>query len=353
MFFGKTCQLMQIHLIQKPLEVSLSGNAMPFTFAIFPYAEAEKILDIRLVVRVLVGEVYTSGALSEIGNQTFYPDAAGIISLDIRTVLDPLATSVIAADQRKLYKITEKVFADKIQFLLLTYDVKPAVLFLENGSYVDDGSGHSIVLDDYALPLQIIFTVFDNAGNRIEWKSIQDNNVTTYINYFRRLAVTHRSLQHDPASETESTLFGVQRFTKISAEQVLKGLRSKIGFPCLTLELYETDTDSAIVYDVKQKSRGAFMVLDHPASDSHADQEKCYRNAERIIYQLLKKIWQDHYGQSVDGCNAPFREFDFDKISITPVGPVFNNEHGWRVEFDFEFQNNIDIAQAPEAGIFT
>ncbi len=180
-----------------------------------------------------------------------------------------------------------------------------------------------------------------------------DNNVTGYIDYFRQLAVSHKDLQHKPASETGDCLPGDMRFTKISVEQVLKGLHSKIGFPCLTLELYTTDTESEIVYEVKQKPRGAFMVVDHPENDTNAAEEKCYEIAETIVLQILKQIWQDHYGVGVNRCATPFKEFVYDKISITPVGPIFSNEHGWRVEFDFEFQNIIDITEAPEEGIFT
>lgn len=202
---------------------------MPFAFAVFPYGQAEKSQDIRLTVKVLVEKTYASGAFTEVRAQTFYPDADGLISLDIHTILDPylsyylpklnLAKAVLASGQRKRYKIAcqlikdgenagveaesamlhvikgglayeqwhptefftkvigqqrqplryntpvQKVFADEIHFLFWLYNAQPEVLVLEDGSYVDEGSGNSIVINENTtFPLRVIFTVYDNTG---------------------------------------------------------------------------------------------------------------------------------------------------------------------------------------------
>ena len=178
------------------------------------------------------------------------------------------------------------------------------------------------------------------------------NNVTGYINYFRQLAVIHSMLRHDVASETGDCPPGAQRFAKISVDQVLKALPSKMGFPAMTLELYDTETNAENVYDIRQRPKGAFMVIDKPHDTTFAEEERCYADTETIVYQLLRKIWQDIYKPGIDRCLTPFKDFSFDKISITPVGPIFNNQFGYRIEFDFTFQNNINIATANEPGVF-
>lgn len=177
-------------------------------------------------------------------------------------------------------------------------------------------------------------------------------NVGGYIDYFRQLAVRHHLLLHDPASENGDCEDGAMHFTKISVDQVLKALRSKIGFPCLTLELYEIETESQIVYEVRPHPRGAFMVVDHPAEDTFAAEQACYETCEAIVYDILKQVWQDHYGVQSDRCTTPFKDFSFDKLSITPVGPIFDKEHGYRVEFDFEFFSNVNFARPPADGTF-
>ncbi len=201
---------------------------MPFAFAIFPYSEAEKSQDIRLIIKVLIEKDYNTGTFTEVRGQTFYPDADGMISLDIHTIVDPylsyflpglkLSKPVMANSQRKRYKITylltkdgenvgtiaesamlhaikggmayeqwhpsdffkkiigqqkqslrynapgEKVFADEIKYLYWLYNAQPDILVLEDGSYVDDGSGNGILIGEYTLPLQVIFNVLDNTG---------------------------------------------------------------------------------------------------------------------------------------------------------------------------------------------
>lgn len=177
-------------------------------------------------------------------------------------------------------------------------------------------------------------------------------NVSEYIDYFRELAISHKDLQHDPLSETGDGAIGSMHFTKISAEQVLSALRSAAGYPLLTLELYETESTSEQVADVKLKPRGALMVIDNPASSSFPDEEACYLKTEQIVWDILKQVWQHHYAPDVDACEAPFKFFDFANIAITPVGPVFGGQHGYRVIFDFELQNNIDLTEAPAEGTF-
>ena len=55
------------------------------------------------------------------------------------------------------------------------------------------------------------------------------------------------------ASETGDCPPGAQRFAKISVDQVLKALPSKMGFPAMTLELYDTETNAENVYDIRQR----------------------------------------------------------------------------------------------------
>lgn len=178
------------------------------------------------------------------------------------------------------------------------------------------------------------------------------NNVTGYIDYFRQLAIAHRTLQHNPAGEFGDCDPGSMHFTKISVEEVLAALHSKIGSPALTLELFETELYSEIPYDIKQLPSGAFMVVVKPESDLFSDMQKCYEQAEEIILELLQQIWLDHYGIGVNRCKTPFQEFYFNN-QLTPVGPVFNTWYGYRFTFDFKFHNKVNLAQAPGTGIFT
>lgn len=177
--------------------------------------------------------------------------------------------------------------------------------------------------------------------------------VQDYINYFRSLAIAHKDLQHNPASETGDGPVGSIHFTKTSPEQVLKALPSGIGFPVMAIELYETEMQSQAVSEIKPITHGGFMVVDTPVSASAADEDACFIKCEKIVYDILKKIYQDVCAPGVDECQAPFKDFDFDKLSITPVSRIFSGrQSGYRVVFGMELQNELDITEPPEAGTF-
>jgi len=175
--------------------------------------------------------------------------------------------------------------------------------------------------------------------------------VTEYINYFRQLAIAHKDIRHNPLSETDEAPPASKHFTRIAIEEVLKGLRSAVGFPCLCLELYQNETSAENTISIKSLPSGAFMVIDHPENDSFAAEEAVMAKTERIVYELLQQIWQDHKPGS-DICARPFKFFDFNKVLIEPVGPVFTGEYGYRVEFSFESQKPIDITKPPAEGTF-
>lgn len=176
--------------------------------------------------------------------------------------------------------------------------------------------------------------------------------VQDYINYFRSLAIFHKDLRHDPTSETGDGPIGSMHFTKISADFVLVALPKAMGFPAMTLELYVTEFESQNVADIKPKTKGSFMIIDNPASSSAEDEAAVFAKTERIVWDILKKIWQDHYGPGVNECETPFRFFEFNNLIITTEHKVFSGQSGYRVIFDFELQNTLNITEPPEAGTF-
>ena len=177
------------------------------------------------------------------------------------------------------------------------------------------------------------------------------NNVSAYINYFRQLAVKHSLLQHDPQTETGKGDVKRKRFAIFGNNEVIDGLRNKVGFPALIAELYDNTSSAETHYDIRQKPKGAFMVIDHAKLNDFADEERAYAVSESIMYDILKKIWQDHYGPTAEQCSRPFKSFQWN-LEITPTGKLFDNEYGWYVQFNFDFQNTIDITQPPANGIF-
>ncbi len=179
-------------------------------------------------------------------------------------------------------------------------------------------------------------------------------NVSNYIKYFRDMATRHKDIMHDPESETGNGKVGSKHFASWSSEEVIVGLRSSVSFTpaALLLELYEVVTNSESVYDIKGEYKGAFTVLSHAQTGSVTAEIEAFQLTERICYDLLSKIWQDHYGHESVREETPFRYFDFTHLAITPTSKLFDNEFGYRVEFGFEFRQTRNITTPPPVGTF-
>lgn len=184
---------------------------------------------------------------------------------------------------------------------------------------------------------------------------MQRSNLDKYVDYFRSLAVSHHMLQHNPLSELKDTPEPDKRFYKWDADEVIGGLRTELSFPALIIELYENQLSGASEADIRQRPSGAFTVIDHAKERNIPAQQAAYDKCEKIMMELLQQIWQDVYGtpnrkQSL--CAPPFKEFLFTNANINPTGLLFQSHYGWRVEFQFEFQNNPVISTAPAEGTF-
>lgn len=179
------------------------------------------------------------------------------------------------------------------------------------------------------------------------------SNLSSYVGYFRGLAVSHKDLQHDPDSELPDGDPSKCHFIRWSMEDAVIGINNKIGFPLLLLEIYEQVTESQMIYDVKKNCKGAITIVDHVTNDNDLiGQEVALITTESIMSDVLKQMWQDRYGQNAIADN-PFKEIYFNGMNIIPVDHILSGkEFGWRTEFNFIFKDNQDITQPPAEGTF-
>jgi hypothetical protein len=181
---------------------------------------------------------------------------------------------------------------------------------------------------------------------------ITQTNVKGYIGYFRNLAISHKDIRHDPNAETGNGEPLACRFARYGVEEIVKGLSHTIGFPALMLELYEWQTESEQAYDIKGSYSGAFSIVKNAEKGKTDDEIECLSICEKIAFDILKKIWQDHYGKDANRCTAAFEFFDMNGIEMQPMSGVFDNCFGWRVAFKFNFRQTQNITSAIESGTF-
>lgn len=177
-------------------------------------------------------------------------------------------------------------------------------------------------------------------------------NVSGYIDYFRQLAVKHKDLLHDPATEDGNGSPGDCHFSRWNALDLVTGMRTSVGKTVLLLELYEQVLKSENVFNVQGGYMGAFTIVDEAKQNDPLEEERAYAFAEQIMLDILNKIWHDHYGDTKNLCTSPFKFFEMNSIEIIPVGPVLTNAYGWRVQFHFTFSQNTNITKPVSPGTF-
>lgn len=173
-----------------------------------------------------------------------------------------------------------------------------------------------------------------------------------YTDYFRQMAVRHNLLRHNPMSETGDAAVGEKHFGRFGAEEVIEGLRTKMDWPALMIEMFEVKTNAEAVYAIKGNYYGAFSVFATASPTNLNEQEQAYQITLGILQDVLAQIYQDRYGPDASACTSPFRTFNFDTLNITSVGPIFDKQFGWRCEFEFEGKNGLNINTPPAQGTF-
>lgn len=168
------------------------------------------------------------------------------------------------------------------------------------------------------------------------------NNVNTYTDYFRQKAVADPDLQHDPASEDGDAPIGSMHFNTWSVDDIITGLNTQLGFPALLVEMYESTMHEQSKMDIKGMRQGAFTVLSSSLiPQSQKGRIEAYSQAEAIIWRIIRSMWEDHFGEEAERCTAQFEDLAFDNMQVMPVGPVGDNQFGWRCEFSFSTSNLI------------
>lgn len=172
-----------------------------------------------------------------------------------------------------------------------------------------------------------------------------------YFSYFRSLAVSHKDLLHDPATETGNGPAGRKRFARFSVEEIISGITDKIKFPALLVDQFELKTVPGGL-DPDELYAGALTVFSTADPESAAQIEKAFDESANILGDIIRKMYQDHEGNGVDMCNSPFERIFFDRLQIMPIGPALDSQFGWRCEFEFRLRHKVNITVPPAAGTF-
>ncbi len=164
-------------------------------------------------------------------------------------------------------------------------------------------------------------------------------NNSDYTALLKGLAVRHKEIRHLDAP-------GKRRFTKVilSADPVAKQvnlttlygkLKDSFGAePFLVLMSYDAMHEDRGDGGMLVHRRGGFMVMEK-ALNTDAGKDAALDRSERIGYEVMAAVADAFRGPAGRRLG---RILKFDSLAVDSIGPVGDNFHGTRFEFDFTEQ---------------
>lgn len=175
---------------------------------------------------------------------------------------------------------------------------------------------------------------------------------TSYRNYFRNLAIRHKEILHDPASEEEGAPATNRHFIQFNTDDVVNALSTAFGAgPCLALHDYEWNVKDNGAYAFAHEYKGSLLVIKKAIANDPVDTAAVKDLTETIMADVQAQMRVDQYNiAGSDG--SPFKDIDWNKARTIPVGPMWDNCYGWYLEFSFSMHVGSledDAARAAEA----
>ncbi len=152
-----------------------------------------------------------------------------------------------------------------------------------------------------------------------------------FVQYFRTLTSNTIYFKFFETGGTE----------KIVSERLLSDLRGRVKYPLFFLEWPFVHLDDYGASNTQTDFKSAFVVLEDPAKDDWAAQDKAMDTTYAAVLQVLGQMHIDN-----KGLNKKFLTFNLNKVNIDPIDNLLiDNAFGWRCEF--EISNPLNISTQP------
>jgi hypothetical protein len=166
-----------------------------------------------------------------------------------------------------------------------------------------------------------------------------------YIQYFEDIAVEHYLIQHNPDA-------GLKAFFRIDIDELLEGLPGKkISFPCMLLESFtgEYEAQDNFFDNPYDKKTCAFTILYKTKQNDYDDQNEKLDKALQIGHDIIARILHDMKKKVLwpDGTQKITLFYPASTV-YQKVGPIADNEYGYRFQFELQFWNHINLRYDPD-----
>lgn len=160
--------------------------------------------------------------------------------------------------------------------------------------------------------------------------AVSKNKFNAIIDYFRKLATEHISIQHTPTSK---------HFFRLELDELIIGINSKARYPLLVLEGYKFRIEDNRSDNTIRPRVCAFMVLDKISDRANFDRiEQVYDECEEICDDIIARIKEDKRNSS-----SPFHNLNLNSIEGEMVSFETNGLCGIRITFEISSQISLVV----------
>jgi len=138
-------------------------------------------------------------------------------------------------------------------------------------------------------------------------------DISSYIDYFRRIAAEHKE---------------INGFYMMDINEILDGLRSTVKYPALILENISGGYMASNLDNPLEVINGGFLILDHlPNPDDFQGEVVIIDRMKQIGHQVIARILYDKMKCELLAEKA-IPGFDLNSVTFEVIGPVFDNDFG-------------------------
>jgi hypothetical protein len=151
-------------------------------------------------------------------------------------------------------------------------------------------------------------------------------DISSYIEYFRRIAAEHKD---------------INGFYMMDINEILDGLRSTVKYPALILENLSGSYMASNLDNPLEVINGGFLIIDHlPNPDDFQGEVFIMDRMKEIGHQVIVKMLNDKM-KCEPLAEKAIPGFNLNNVTFEVVGPVFDNDFG--LYFSFTFQKIANI----------
>lgn len=156
-------------------------------------------------------------------------------------------------------------------------------------------------------------------------------DISSYIEYFRRLAAEHKD---------------INGFYMMDINEILEGLRSTVKYPALILENISGSYLASNLDNPLEVINGGFLIIDHlPNPDDFQGEVVIIDRMKQIGHQVIARMLHDHLKCELLTIKA-IPGFDVNSVTYELMGPVFDNDFG--ILYSFRLEDLLDLEYTEE-----